>query len=157
MPATKNDPMKATADVMKDATQRVETFAADTQKAMSTQMEKLAKGFETATAFSQETVDAMMKSSEIATKAMEGLNAEMVDYTKKSFEDSVAAAKDFAASKNMTELFEKQADFARVSMETFMKQATKVNEMYMAAAKSASEPLSARMTAATDVMKSFTA
>ncbi|MEM9047763.1 MAG: phasin family protein [Pseudomonadota bacterium] len=153
----KTDSAKTTTDMLKDASERAEAFAADTQKAMSAQMDKLSKGLESATTFGHETVDAMMKSSEIATKAMEGLNAEIMDFTKKSFEDGVAATKDFASAKTVAELMEKQADFAKVSMDGFMKQAAKVNEMYMAATRSTVEPLSARVTAATDMLKGMTA
>lgn len=155
--ATKTDPMKDTTEMMKDAGQRVETLAADTQKAMSEQMTKLSKGLETATSFSQETMDAMMKSSEIAAKAFEGMNAEIMDYSKKSFEDGVAAAKDLASAKNVTELMEKQAEYAKTSMDGFMKQAARVNEMYLSATRSAVEPLTARVGAATDMLKGMTA
>ena len=155
--ATKTDASKIATDVMKDANERAEAFAADTQKAMSTQMDKLAKTFETATTFGHETMDAVMKSSEITTKAVEGLNAEIMDFTKKSFEDGVAATKDFASAKNVTELMEKQAEFAKTALDGFMKQAAKVNEMYISAARSAVQPLSARVTAATDMLKGMTA
>ncbi|MEL6233376.1 MAG: phasin family protein [Pseudomonadota bacterium] len=153
----KTDAAKAATDMIKDASERVESFAADTQKAMGAQMEKLSKGFESAATFGHENMDAVMKSSEIATKAMEGLNAEIADFTKKSFEDGVAATKDFASAKSVAELMEKQADFAKTSMDGFMKQAAKVNEMYMSATRSAVEPLSARVTAATDMLKGMTA
>lgn len=151
------DITKETAEAFREASQRVEAFATDTQKAMTSQMEKLTRGFETATAFNQETVDAVMKSTEIAARAVEGINAELVGFSKKSFEDSVAAAKNFASSKNMTELFEKQADYAKSAMDGLMKQTIKMNEMAMAAAKSAVEPITARFTAATEVMRSFAA
>ncbi len=157
MATAKPDVIKDTTDAMKEATSKVESFAADSQKALTAQMEKLAKGYETATAFNQDTVDAMMKSSEIASKAIEGLNAEFMSYSKKTFESGVAAAKDFASSKSVSELFEKQADFAKSSVDDFMKQSVKMNEMYMAAAKSAMEPVGARFSAATEVFKGFTA
>lgn len=157
MATPKTDIVKETTDVVKEATQRVEAFATDTQKAMTAQLQKLAKGFETATAFNQETVDAVMKSSEIAAKALEGLNAEIVGYSKKAFEDGVAAAKGFASAKNAAELFEKQADYAKASVEGFMKQAAKMNEIMMSATRSAVEPIGARFTAATNVMKAFAA
>lgn len=156
MPAAKNPAAEAT-DLMKDAAKQAENFAADSQKLVAEQIEKLTKGFEKASEFNRESVDALMKSTEITAKAVEGLNAEIMDYSKKSFEESVAAAKELAGARNVTELFEKQADFARHSVDGFMKQAAKVNEMYLAAAKSAMEPISARFTAASEVFKGFTA
>ncbi len=140
-----------------EATQTIEAIAADTQKAAKEQFEKLASGFEKMTAFNQENIDAVMKSSEVASKAAEGFSTEISSYSKKAFEDSVAAAQDFASAKNVTELFEKQTAFTKASFEGFMKQATKFNDMFAATAKDVSTPLNARVGAASEAMKSFSA
>lgn len=140
-----------------DATQTIEAIAADTQKAAKEQFEKVASGVEKMTAFNQENFDAVVKSSEVATKAAEGFSSEISAYSKKSFEDSVAAAQDFAAAKNVTELFEKQSAFAKASFEGFVAQTTKFNDMFAATAKEVATPLNARVGAATEAMKSFTA
>lgn len=137
------------------AAAKVEEFAADAQKSMTEGMEKMTKGFEEATAFSQETVDAVIKSSEIAAKAAEGIGSEVTAYSKKAFEDGVAAAQDLASAKNMTELMEKQTAFAQAAFETFMGQATKMNEIYLAAAKDVAAPINQRFTAAADAFKTF--
>ena len=147
----------ATAKSTKDATQAFETIAADTQKAAKDQMEKLSSGFEKLSELSQDNMDAVMKSSEIAAKALEGFGTEVSAYSKKSFEDGVAAAQDFASAKNATELFEKQAAFAKASFEALFAQSTKFNDMFAASAKDVTKPLNDRMTAAADAMESFTA
>ncbi|NNU79701.1 TIGR01841 family phasin [Halovulum dunhuangense] len=139
----------------KAATAKVEEIAADAQKAMTENMEKFTKGFEDMSAFTQENVDAVVKSAEIAAKTAEGIGAEMSAYSKKSFEDSVAAAQDLASAKNMTELMEKQTAFAQAAFEGFVAQATKMNEIYAAAAKDITAPINQRFTAAADAMKSF--
>src|SRR6187200_1163385 len=149
---------KATTDVtnvMQEATAKVETFVADAQKTATEQFEKLSKGFEGLTAFGQENVDALVKSSEIAAKAAEGIGTEVAAFSKKSFEDGVAAAQDFASAKTLTELFEKQTSYAQTAFEGFVSQATKMNEIYVAAAKDITAPLGARVSAATDALKSF--
>jgi len=143
------------ANVMQEATAKVETLVADTQKNMTEQMEKFTKGFEGMTTFGQENVDAIVKSSEIAAKAAEGIGTEISAYSKKAFEDGVAAAQDLAAAKTVTELFEKQTAFVQVAFEGWVSQATKMNEIYVAAAKDISAPLGARVTAATEAMKTF--
>ena len=125
---------------MQEATAKVETFVADTQKTVTEQFEKLSKGFEGLTAFGQENVDALVKSSEIAAKAAEGIGTEIGAYSKKSFEDGVAAAQDFASAKTLTELFEKQTSYAQTAFEGFVSQATKMNEIYVAAAKDITAP-----------------
>jgi phasin family protein len=138
-----------------EATSKVETLVADTQKNLTEQFEKFSKGFEGFTAFGQENVDALVKSSEIAAKAAEGIGTELSAYSKKAVEDGVAAAQDFAAAKTMTELFEKQTSYAQSAFEGFVSQATKMNEIYVAAAKDITAPLAARVTASTEAMKSF--
>lgn len=145
----------AHVDTMKDATAKFENVANETQKTMTEQMEKFTKGFEGATAFGQENMDAIVKSSEIAAKAAEGIGSELSAYSKKSFEDGVAAAQDLAAAKTVVEIFEKQTAFAQTALESWMQQATKMNEIYVSAVKDITAPLGARMTAATDRMKSF--
>ncbi|MGB0853460.1 MAG: phasin family protein [Pikeienuella sp.] len=141
----------------KTAAKKVETLVEDTQKVANEQIEKVTKSFEDITVFGQDNVDALVKSSSIAVKAAEGLNAEIVSFSKKSLEEGVAAAKELASIKTLPELVEKQADFAKTSFDGFMKQATRFNEMYMAAAKEVFEPLNARATVATDMVKSYTA
>lgn len=143
------------AKTTKDVTDTIETIAADTQKAAKEQMEKVANGFEKLTAFGQENVDAMVQSQEIAAKAAENFSAEVTSYSKKSFEDTVAAAQDLASAKTVTELFEKQSAFAKSYFEGVMKQTTKVNDMLAASVKDMSQPLNARVTAATETAKSF--
>ncbi|MHA3978004.1 phasin family protein [Halovulum sp. GXIMD14794] len=143
------------ATAAETATAKVEEFTADAQKSMTEQMEKMTKGFEDMTAFGQENLDAIVKSSEIAAKAAEGIGSEVSAYSKKAFEEGVAAAQDLASAKNMTELMEKQTAFAQSAFEGFMSQATKMNEIFMAAAKDVSAPLNKRVSAATESMKSF--
>jgi len=139
----------------RDASAKAETLVADTQKTMTEQLEKFSKGFEGFTAFGQENVDALVKSSEIAAKAAEGIGSEVSAYSKKAFEDGVAAAQDIATAKSMTELFEKQTAFAQSAFEGFVHQSTKMNEILVAASKEITAPIGARVTAATEKMKTF--
>jgi phasin family protein len=143
------------SNVMQDAQAKVETFVADTQKSVTEQFEKFSKGLEGLTSFGQENVDALVKSSEIAAKAAEGIGTEIGAYSKKSFEDGVAAAQDLASAKTLTELFEKQTSYAQTAFEGFVSQATKMNEIYVAAAKDITAPLGARVSKATEALKSF--
>jgi len=147
----------ASKTTVKDAAQTFEAIATDTQAAAKEQFEKLSSGFEKLTELSQENVDAMLKSQEIATKAAEGFGSEVADFSKKSFEQGVAAAQDMASAKNMTELFEMQTTFTKSFFEDAIKQSTKMNEMFAATAKDMMAPLNARMSAASDVMKTFSA
>jgi phasin family protein len=142
-------------NVVQEATAKVETFVADAQKTATEQFEKFSKGLEGLTTFGQENVDALVKSSEIAAKAAEGIGTEISAYSKKAFEDGVAAAQDLASAKTLTELFEKQTSYAQTAFEGLVSQTTKMNEIYVAAAKDISAPLGARVTRATEALKSF--
>lgn len=141
----------------KAAPKKVETLVDDAQKVANEQMEKVSKSMEDVAAFGQDNVDALVKSSGIAVKAAEDLNAEFVSYSKKSLEEGVAAAKELASIKTLPELVEKQTEFAKASLEGFVAQATRFNEMYMAAAKEVFAPLNDRAAVAADMVKSYRA
>lgn len=110
--------------------------------------DQVTKGINEATDFGQQNVDALTKSSEIAAKAAEGISEEITAYAKKSFEDGVAAAQDLASAKTPVEFFEKQSAFATTAFEGFVAQATKMNEIFTAAAKDISAPINTRVEAA---------
>lgn len=139
----------------KDATAKVETLAADAQKAATDQFEKVSKSLEDVAAFSQDNMDALMKSSSVAVKAAEEMNAEIMSFSKKSVEEAVASAKEMSSIKTVPEFVEKQAAFAKTSLDGYMKQAAKFNEMFMAAAKDVAEPMNLRAGAAADMVKSY--
>jgi phasin family protein len=136
---------------------RSEAFVNDTKKTVSEQLEKFSRGFEGLTQFNQENLDAIVKSSETVAKAAESIGSELSAYSKKAFEDGVAAAQDLASARTVTELFEKQTAYAQTAIEGWVHQATKMNEIYIAAAKDISAPLGRRVTAATEAFRGFNA
>ena len=148
-----------TAETMKNAQRetaaKAESLMNETHQTLTQQFDKLTKGFEGMSAMGQENIDALVKSSEIAARAAEGIGSEMSAFSKKSFEDGVAAAQDLAASKSLTELFEKQTSFAQQAFEGWMHQATKMNEICVAAVKDITAPIGASMNASTDRMKNL--
>lgn len=139
----------------KSATKQAETMAAEAQKSMEEGVEKLTKGLETASAFGQDNIEAVVTSSKIAAKAAESLSAELAAYSKKTYEDGMAAAKELTSCKSVSEFVERQTAFTKASFEGFVAEATKLNEMYAAAAKDAFAPLNARFTAAVEIVKDY--
>lgn len=139
----------------KTATKRAETLTADAQKTMEQGVEKMTKGLEDAATFGQDNVEAVVTSSKIAAKAAESMSAEIAAYSKKAYEDSLAAAKELSSCKSVPEFVEKQTSFTKVSIEAFVDEAARLNEMYAAAAKDALAPLNARFTAAVDAFKTY--
>ncbi len=142
---------------MTRAKKTTETITAEAQKTVEEGVEKMTKGIETAAAFGQENVEAVVASSKIAAKAAESMSAEIADYSKKAYQEGLAAAKEMTACKSVSELFEKQSAYGKSSIEGFVAEATKLNEMYAAAAKDIFEPLTARVTAAVDSVKDYRA
>ena len=67
----------------------------------------------------------------------------------------MAAAKELTACKSAAEFVEKQTEFGKISIEGFIAEATRLNEMYAAAAKEAFAPLNARFTATADIVKDY--
>ena len=139
----------------KSATKKVEEIAVETQKTMEEGVEKMTKGIENAASSGQETVEAVVTSAKIATKAAESLSAKIAAYSKKAYEDNMAAAKELTTCKSVSEFVEKQTEFGKISIEGFVTEATKLNEMYAAAAKEAFAPLNARFTAAAGIVKDY--
>ena len=137
----------------KIANQQVEEFTNEAKRSMEEGVERMSKGFEEVTQFGQENVEAMVASGKVMAKAAEEMNAEVIAFSKKSYEDSMAAAKEIASARSVSEFFEKQTAFAKTSFETFVAEATKLNEMYSQAAKEAFAPLNARFTAAAEIVK----
>lgn len=141
----------------KAAPKKVENLVDDAQKVANEQMEKVSKSMEDVSVFGQDNMDALVKSSTIAAKAVEEMNAEIVSFSKKSIEEGVAAVKEMTSIKSLPELVEKQSEFAKTSVEGFIAQASRFNEMYMAAAKEVFAPLNDRATVATDMVKTYRA
>lgn len=133
--------------------QQVEDFTTEAKRSMEEGVERMSKGFEDVTQFGQDNVEAMVASGKVVAKAAEDMNAEMMAYSKKTYEDAMAASKELASAKSVPEFFEKNTSFAKASVESFVAQAARINEMYSAAAKDAFAPINARFTAAAEMVK----
>lgn len=139
----------------KSTTKQVEDLTAEAQKTVEQSVEKMAKGMEDVAAFGQENVDAIVASGKIAAKAAETVNAEIIAYSKKSYEDGLAAAKELTSCKSVSEFVEKQTAYNKTAVEGLMAEATKLSDIYTAAAKEVFEPLNARMSAAMEMFKGY--
>ena len=138
---------------VKEAGAKAANLAADTQKALGANVEDFSHRMQGVSAFNQKTMEAFTQSSEIAAKAFESIGREAADYTKTAFEERVAAFQDLATAKTLTELFEKQTSFAQHAFEGWMHQATKMSEIYTAAAKDIAAPIGQRFSAAAEEAK----
>ena len=138
---------------LKEASAKAASLAADTQKTLGANVEDFSKRLQGVSSFNQQNLEAFAKSSEIAAKAFEGIGREVAAYTKTSFEERVAAVQDLANAKTLTELFEKQTAFAQHAFGGWVQQASKMSEIYTAAAKDIAGPIGQRFSAAAEEVK----
>ena len=130
-----------------------EAYSADAQKAFSEQTAQVAARMEDVADFAKGNVDAMIASATKATESMKDIATEMLTFAKSSMDANMAAMKDLSQSKDVSEFVEKQSTLTKSSVENFAKQAQKLNEMTIAAAKECAEPVNARLAAVGDIVK----
>ena len=95
----------------------------------------------------------MIASATKATESMKEITTELLTFAKSSMDANMAAMKELSKSKDVSEFVEKQSTLTKSSMENFAKQAQKLNEMTVAAAKECAEPVNARLAAVGDIVK----
>ena len=133
--------------MVKATRKQVDETAAEAGKTTDEGVEALTRGMEDAARFGRQNLDAVVATSRIAAKAHERVGAEVAAYAKKSCEDGLAAAKDLSTSKSVTEFMEKQTTYARTAVETYVSESTKINDIYVAAARDAFAPFAERFSA----------
>jgi phasin family protein len=96
--------------------------------------------FDEASQKSKEAMDTVLKNYSSVAKGFQSIATEAADYTKSSFEDGVVHFEKLSGVKSVEDAFELQTAFVKSSMEKFLSQATKMNEMYVDLAKGAYKP-----------------
>jgi phasin family protein len=112
--------------------------------AMKSGLEQAAKGYERFAGFGKENMEAYMKAATTMTKAFEQINGEVMTFSKQHMEDSMSAFKAVLGARSFQEAWEVQSDFAKTALDSYISQASKLNELWLSSAKQAAEPLSAR-------------
>ena len=130
-----------------------ENYTADTQKAFTEQSAQMVARLGEAAEFAKGNADAVFASANKAAASMKDIATEMLGYAQASMDANIAALKDLSNAKDASEFMERQSTHAKSSMESFAKQAQKINEMTVAAAKDCSEPVSARVAAVGEMVK----
>ena len=105
------------------------------------------KSFEDMQVFGKEGFEAMVASGTAMTKGLQAIAQEVADYSRKSLEMSQGAFEKATAARSFERVIEVQQGFAKEAYETFVAEATKLNEMYAAAAKEAYKPYEATFAA----------
>jgi phasin family protein len=137
----------------KATTEAVEQAVKHGNEAMKNGIETMTKAYERFAGFGKESVEAYMQSATSLTKAFERINGEVFAYSKQQVEDGVAAFKAVAGSKSLHEAWEVQTDFAKSALDAYIAQATKINDLWMDAAKQAAQPLNQRFSALAEAVQ----
>ena len=112
--------------------------------AMKSGLEQAAKGYERFAGFGKENMEAYMKAATTMTKAFEQINVEVMTFSKQQMEDGMSAFKAVLGARSFQEAWEVQSDFAKTALDSYISQASKLNELWLSSAKQAAEPLNAR-------------
>lgn len=109
--------------------------------------EKVAKSYEDVTVIQKDAYDAAVKSANVTAKNLETIATETFAFSKKSVEDSVSVAKAAMAASSPQEAFEAQGAFAKTAFDAYVGHVTKMNDLFVSAAKDSAEPFSGQVNA----------
>jgi hypothetical protein len=135
------------------AHESVETAMHNGAEAVKSTIENATKSYGRIVGFGKENVEAAMKAATTYTKAVEQMNTEALDFSKRQVEDGIAAWKAVIGSKTVQEAWEVQSDYTKTAMDAYVAQFTKFNEMFLSTAKTAAEPVNARIHAFAEMVK----
>jgi phasin family protein len=131
----------------------IETALLTGAEAMKEGFEKAAKGYDQFVSFGKDNAEAVLKSANAAGKGIETINSEVLAYTRKSVEESVAVAKAVLSAKTVEEAFQLQSEFGKSAFETYADQLAKFGDMALATARRTAEPVQARVSALTELVR----
>lgn len=131
----------------------VETVLKKSTESLKDGFEKLSQSYEQMGAFNKETTEAVVESATKAGEGFETINTEVYEYSRQLLEDGVTTTKSILAAKTLQEVFERQSRFAKEAFEAHVAQMSKIREMALEAAKTASEPLQARADALAELVQ----
>ncbi len=123
-----------------------DAFTASTQ-AVQDGFNKAGLGYDDLAAASKDSVKAFAEAVSASQKGFEAINGQAMAYSKQAVEDGVAATKAAFGVKSVQELIELNSEYTKTAFEAYLGTATKIGELFTAAAKDAAAPLSARVNA----------
>jgi len=152
----KRAPEMATKSKTNGTTETVEEAITASTQAIKDGFDKAILGYDDFAASSKDNVEAMVEASNATQKGIEAINTEALTYSRQALEDGVAATKAAFGAKNVQELIELNTTFTKSALDAYIGTATKIGELWTAAAKDASAPLSARVNATVEAASEAT-
>lgn len=131
----------------------VYAFTEAGQNAFKEGFERSAAAFSEISEYGKGNLDAMIASFTAATQGAEQINSNVSAFAKKSIEDSIEAAKSFAAVRSVQEAIELQADYAKSAMDAYLAEVTKAADLAASTMKEAWRPINDRAVAAMDQLQ----
>ena len=94
-----------------------------------------------------------VESVTVAQKGAEALSQQALGFAKSSWEDGVAASKELSTARSVQEFFELQTAWAKKSMERYMSELAKTNEIVTTTVKDSLKPINERVTASVETFQ----
>ena len=104
-------------------------------------IEPIQKASEEFQKLSKNNFDATVRSYSELNKGFQAIAAKMTDYSKQAFEDATRAFEQLAGAKSLEHVFEIQSQYAKKAYDSWVAEASKLGEMYVAVARYAYRPV----------------
>ena len=147
---------KTFEDAVVAAKQNVDGLVKAQQEQFEKASAQVLKGLDELTAIAKGNVDAVVKSGTIVAKGAEEAGKQVAAYTQSSLEKGAATGKALLAVKTVQELVELQSSYAKASLESFVKESAKLQELSLKIAKDAFAPINDRVTVTVDALSKKT-
>lgn len=136
-----------------ETVEAAKSFFGDVRERATTAADKGRELLSEATTVTRANLEAVTESGKIAAKGTQELAKENMAYAKSNFSDAQSAAKELAAVKSPTEFVKVQSDLARKGFDTMVTQGSKNTETMIKLAGDIFQPLSNRLSVASDFFK----
>ena len=104
-------------------------------------IEPIQKASEEFQKLSKNNFDATVRSYSELNKGFQAIAAKVTDYSKQAFEDATRAFEQLAGAKSLEHVFEIQSQYAKKAYDSWVAEASKLGEMYVAVARDAYKPV----------------
>ena len=121
--------------------------------AFKTSFEKTAKHCESVGEFNKDTLEACIESATVIGRGFQSVAKESSSYAQKVIEDAIAVSTAMANSKSISDVIEHQTSFTKTAFAGYLGQLSRINDVFLAAAKESAVPLQGRVEAAADFMR----
>jgi hypothetical protein len=95
---------------------------------------------------SKDNYDAVLRSYGELNKGFQAIATRMTDYSKRSFEEATRAFAQLTGAKSLEHAIEIQSQYAKKACDSWMAEASKISELYTAAARDAYKPVEQAVT-----------